>query len=225
LRYRPTHMKLLRILLATAALLPAGQAPATISGRAPAEVNQILWKETLTSAAKGTRIVVPSSVLAKVRANSDDCLDPSPAETVKVDAYQKRMGNLVLVAIWGRSSCFCSPTGNCAFWLFRSQRGKDNLLLETEMVREFGFLPSTTKGLPDLVLWSHDSAQRFPGALWKFNGTEYVSECSWEIVSAFRDVPSGMAERAESHVENNTCKLKLVPESEAGATNSPPKPN
>jgi hypothetical protein len=218
-------MKLLRFLLATVVLLTVGEAPPTISGRAPAEENQILWKETLTSAAKGTRIVVPRSILAKVQANSDDCLDPAPAETVKVDAYQKRIGNLVLVAIWGRSSCFCSPTGNCAFWLYRSQSGKNSLLLQTEMVREFGFLPSITKGLPDVVLWSHDSAQRFPGALWKFNGTEYVSECNWEIVSVFRDVPNSMAERVESHVENNTCKLRLVPENEAGATNSPPKPN
>jgi hypothetical protein len=92
-------------------------------------------------------------------------------------------------------------------------------------VQEFGFLPSITKGLPDVVLWSHDSADRFPGVLWKFNGTEYVSECSWEIVSTFRDIPNHVAERVESHAENTTCKLKLVPESDAGSINSSSKPN
>ena len=83
-----------------------------------------------------------------------------------------------------------------------------------DMVNQFGFLPSHTNGLPDLVIWSHDSADRFPGALWKFNGAEYVFECSWEVVSTFRDVPNGVAEWLESHIENNTCKLKLVPGTE-----------
>jgi len=82
------------------------------------------------------------------------------------------------------------------------------------MVDEFGFLPSTTKGLLDLVLWSHDSAQRFPGALWKFNGAVYVSECSWEGVSTFRDVPNGTAELVESHIENNTLQAQVVPDTE-----------
>ena len=87
-------------------------------------------------------------------------------------------------------------------------------MLQTDMADEFGFLPSTTKGLLDLVLWSHDSADRFPGALWKFNGAEYVFECRWEVVSTFRDVPNGTAELVESHIENNTCKLQLVPDIE-----------
>jgi len=87
-------------------------------------------------------------------------------------------------------------------------------LLQMDMVNQFGFLPSHTNGLPDLVIWSHDSADRFPGALWKFNGAEYVFECSWEVVSTFRDVPNGVAEWLESHIENNTCKLKLVPGTE-----------
>jgi hypothetical protein len=220
----PKFMKLLRFALTIAAWFAVGS-PAPTSGQASSEKTQILWKETLTSAAKGTRIAVPSSILANIRANPDDCLLPSPAETMKVDAYQKRIGNLVLLAIRGRGSCFCSPTGNCSFWLYRSQDGKNNLLLQTEMVQEFGFLSSMTKGLPDVVLWSHDSADRFPGAMWKFNGAEYVSECSWEIVSTFRDIPNQVAQRIESHVESNTCKLKIVPESEAGSTNSSSKPN
>jgi len=175
---------------------------------------QLLWKQTLTTAAKGTRIATPRSILAEVKASPDDCLDPSPEETTKVDAYRLPKRNLTLIAVWGRGSCFCSPTGNCSFWLYQFRGGKNKLLLQTDMVNEFGFLPSHTKGLPDLVIWSHDSADRFPGALWKFNGAEYVFECRWEVVSTFRDVPNGTAELAESHIGNNTCKLKLVPGTE-----------
>jgi hypothetical protein len=184
------------------------------------EKAQLFWKETLTPAAKGTRIAVPGSILKDVKANPDDCLNPSPEETTNLEAYQLSKRDFVLIAVWGRSSCFCSPTGNCSFWLYRPRGGKKELLLQTDMVSEFGFLRSTTKGVPDLVLWSHDSAQRFPGALWKFNGAEYVSECSWEVVSTFTDAPDAVAQRLESHIENNTCKLRLAPESETATVNS-----
>jgi hypothetical protein len=180
------------------------------------EKAQLLWKETLTVAAKGTHIAVPGSILKDVKANPDDCLNPAPKETTKVDAYQLSKRDLVLIAVWGKSSCFCSPTGNCSFWLYRSRDGKNELLLQTDMVSEFGFLRSTTKGVPDLVLWSHDSAERFPGALWKFDGAEYVPHCTWEVVNTFRDVPNGIAQWVESHIENNTCKIRLTPNSETG---------
>jgi hypothetical protein len=73
------------------------------------------------------------------------------------------------------------------------------------MVSEFGFLKSTTNGLPDLVLWSHDSAQRSPGALWKFDGSAYEPDCGWEIVRLFRELPDHRWVDAEEHVESNTC--------------------
>ena len=208
----PSRAKLLTIQFFIAVVLcgPSLLVPA----ERHSEKAELLWKETLTSAAKGTRIVVPRSILKEVKANPDYCLNPSLEETTKVDAYRLRKRDLALIAVWGKSPCFCSPTGNCSFWLYQSRGGKKDLLLQTEMVHEFGFLPSATKGLPDLVLWSHDSAQRFPGALWKFNGAVYVSECTWEVVSTFSDVPNGTAEFIESHIENNTCKLKLVPETE-----------
>jgi len=175
----------------------------------------ILWKKTLTAAAKGTRISLPKAILDEIEADPDNCLDPRPGDTVKADGYRARRRNLVLIVVWGKSSCFCSPTGNCQFWIFQSRHGKYEAVLQTGMVREFGFLPTATNGLPDVVLWSHDSGQRFPGALWKFNGREYAAECSWEIVSSYKDVANGgIAEWEESHVESNSCNLKLIPERE-----------
>jgi hypothetical protein len=184
------------------------------SAQGHAEKDQILWKETLTAAAKGTRIAPPKSILKEVKSDPDSCLNPSSEETVNVEVFRWSRDGFVMIAVWGRSSCFCSPTGNCAFWLYRSRSGTNELLLQTDMVQEFGFLPSTTKGAPDLVLWAHDSADRFPGALWKFDGAEYVSKCSWEVVSTFEDGANGVARRVENHIESNTCKLRLVPERE-----------
>jgi hypothetical protein len=44
-----------------------------------------------------------------------------------------------------------------------------------------------------------------PGALWKFNGSEYVSECGWQIVTTFEDVSANQLDRAiEGHIDNNT---------------------
>jgi hypothetical protein len=82
------------------------------------------------------------------------------------------------------------------------------------MVTEFGFLKTSSNGMPDLELWSHNSAQIFPGALWKFNGSECVSECGWQIMTTFEDVSANQLARAiEGHVDNNTCERKVEPES------------
>jgi hypothetical protein len=53
---------------------------------------------------------------------------------------------------------FCGATGNCAFWVFRYQNGRYEKILDTDMVQHFGFVHSSTNGLPDLVTWSHGSA-------------------------------------------------------------------
>lgn len=218
MKLRPTAGELLLLTLGLGlGLFPP---PPVSSAQTPSERDQILWKNTLTIAAKGTRIALPSAILAQVRAKPSDCLKPSPQEAVKLEAYEKRIRSYALVTVRGRGTCFCSPTGNCAFWLFRLGNGKKDLLLATEMVQDFGFLPSTTKGLPDLVLWSHDSAERFPAALWKFNGTEYFDECGWEVVSTFRDVPNGIAQWVESHIENNTCETKVFPMRETAPNSS-----
>ena len=221
MKRRPTIGKppfLARLGLGLVLFAPVSSAQTTQDG------GQILWKKTLTAAAKGTRIALPSAILAQVRANPQDCLDPSPRETVKVDAYEKRKKGSAIIAVWGRGSCFCSPTGNCSFWLYRSGTRKKGPVLATEMVNGFGFLPSETKGLPDLVLWSHDSADRSPAALWKFNGTAYVDECGWEVVSTFRDVPNGVAQWLESHIENNSCKTKVLPDHETAPSRSSSSP-
>jgi hypothetical protein len=153
----------------------------------------IAWKKTLTAGAKGTRTSIPRGILSRIRTETDpdECGDSAPIERVKADAYAYRRGRLSLIAVWGRSSCFCSPTGNCVFWIFSLTPHGYRLLLKTDMVREFGFLPSMTHDLPDLVLWSHNSAFLLLGALWRFDGHSYKSTCGWEIVTTHLDLPNG----------------------------------
>jgi len=173
-----------------------------------------LWKATLTSAAKGTRIPLPKEILGHVKAKPDACTNPSSEEMAKLDAYQKKTANVSLIAVWGKSSCYCSPTGNCAFWIYQFEQGKYLERLRADMVREFGFVSSESSGLLDVVLWSHDSAMSFPGHLWEFDGKNYVSKCGWEIVTTYEDLPNRGVKETGSHVERNSCSAKLIPESE-----------
>jgi hypothetical protein len=167
--------------------------------------NQPPWQESLTPAAKGTQVPVPKQILKELRNQLSECADSLPHEKMTMDAYEIHNAKLKLVAIWARNACLCGATGNCEFWVYRVQRGKYEQVLETGLVREFGFLKATTNGLPDLVLWSHDSAQRYPGALWQFDGSAYESRCGWEIVSAYEELPDHRWKLKEEHVESNTC--------------------
>ena len=172
---------------------------------------EVPWEIDPISAVKGTRIRVPQTILKEVKANPDDCLESSAREGSKLDAYRFVSGNRALIAIWGRSSCYCSPTGNCTFWIYKSGRAGHVKLLDTGNVREFGFLRNKTKGLPDIVLWSHDSALRSPGALWQFDGKEYVRICGWEWTSQHQ-LPNGdWEDDAKPHIENNTCVNDKAP--------------
>jgi hypothetical protein len=72
---------------------------------------------------------------------------------------------------------------NCAFRVFRYQKGSYEKIPETDMVQQFGFVHSTTNSLPDLVTWSHGSAFDSGGALWQFGGESYQQICTWLLTS------------------------------------------
>ena len=186
-------------LLVCCARVPAS-AQATKQDRVP------MWQEARRSAAKGTRITVPPPILRELTADPEDCPQPSPGETTKMDAYRVRSGHQSLVAVWGRGSCFCSPTGNCAFWVYRHRLGKYEKILDTDMVREFGFLESGARGYRDLVTWAHDSADRAPAFVYRFNGTKYEALCSWEEHYQYRELPDGKWVLAGGpQIVGNTC--------------------
>jgi len=171
-----------------------------------------MWKEARRLAAKGTRITVPRLILDELAADPDDCAAPTPGETTKMEAYRVRNGGSYLVAVRGRSSCFCGATGNCEFWVYRSHRGKYEIILHADMVNNFGFLKDRTDGYRDLVLWSHDSAFRSPTRLFQFEGKEYREVCGWEEEYAGHELPGvGWVWDLKPRINSNTCTSTTKP--------------
>jgi|SRR6267143_968182 len=132
--------------------------PALGASQSPLSRSVPRWKEARRPEAKSTHIPVPQPILGELAADPDDCADPTPGQTTKMDAYRVQNGNETLIAVRGRSTCFCGATGNCEFWVYRSHTGKYEIILHADPVNNFGFLKDTTDGYRDLVLWlRHDS--------------------------------------------------------------------
>lgn len=164
------------------------------------------WQESHTIAALGTRIPIPPQILEEVKVNLDSCqFNSSPDEPLKLNAYRIRRKALVLVAVRGSGWCYCSATGNCAFWVYRLRNGNYEQILETDMVQRFGFMKSSTRGVPNLVLWHHNSAFSSPGELWKFDGSSYAFQCGWEWTTERQLANGDWDDDVEPYIANNTC--------------------
>ena len=161
-------------------------------------------------AAKGTRIRIPAVVLANVKANPDDCAESRADEPYKLDAFRVSLNSKgeSAIVVWGRSSCYCSPTGNCDFWVFHKVKGKYEMLLQTEMVRNYGFLTTKTNGYRDFAAWSHDSAQRSPARLYRFDGEAYQVHCGWEEAYEYEGPNETWVSVTEPRIEQNSCGEK-----------------
>jgi hypothetical protein len=176
-----------------------------------------VWKEARGPAAKGTRARIPKDILAELTADaSQDSADPcSKEESSKMDAYRAVLNShkpVVAIAVWGRSSCYCGATGNCQFWLFVADHGKHRLVLDTGLVRDFGFLKARTKGYRDLVLWSHDFAFRSPARLFQFDGNQYREACGWEEEYVGHELPGGgWVWDPGPKINSNTCAATAKP--------------
>ena len=148
-----------------------------------------MWKEARRPDAKGTRIKVPKQILEELVADPNDCMDP--ADSRKMDAYKIPNGDTFLIAVWGRGTCFCSPTGNCDFWIYRERDGKFEQLLSTGMTNDFGFLERRTNGYRDFIRWSHGSAFDSGALHFSFNGERYTDDCSWDETYEGHELPNG----------------------------------
>jgi hypothetical protein len=74
------------------------------------------------------------------------------------------------------------------------------------MVQDFGFLNARTNGYRDLVVWSHDSAQRSPVRLLQFDGKEYQEVCGWEEDYEFKELPNGrLVSAGDPKITNGSC--------------------
>ncbi len=103
--------------------------PALGASQSPLSRSVPMWKEAHRPKTKGTHIPVPQPILDELKADPGDCADPTPGQTTKMDAYRVQNGNETLIAVRGRSTYFCGATGNCEFWVYRSHRGKYEIIL------------------------------------------------------------------------------------------------
>ncbi|MGB2899477.1 MAG: hypothetical protein WBB89_09445 [Candidatus Acidiferrum sp.] len=180
-----------------------------------ARSNQLpMWKEARKPAAKGTRITTPAGIKKLLRADPDNCLDEATeSERTQFDVYKVYLGRRfgVGIAVWGRGSCFCSPTGNCEFWLARKESGKYRILLAAHMVNEFGFLKALTDGARNLVTWEHGSAFLAVAHLYVFNGQQYETTCGWQEEYSGHELPGGgWVSNPKPKIDSNTCVSNVV---------------
>jgi hypothetical protein len=131
----------------------------------------------------GKQVRVPDWILkqlmAGVSASSPDC---GTGNRSNLEAHQILLGPNLLggLAILGQGGCFCSPTGNCALWIYQLKDGKYRMILKLGSVQLFGFLKSQTHGYPDLITCSHGSATEHWFGLFRFNGDRYVASGGWD---------------------------------------------
>jgi hypothetical protein len=172
--------------------------------------NEPMWKEARKPAAKGTQVATPEGVKKLLKAGPDECPDfAKPSERTAFQVFKLSLGPKLGMgmAVWGSRSCFCSPTGNCAFWIVRKVKGRYQVLLRTDMVNDFGFLTSTTNGARDLITWSHGSASMAGASLFVFDGKRYVNICGWQEDYQGHALPDGEWKwDPQPKFSHNTCR-------------------
>ena len=84
--------------------------------------------------------------------------------------------------VQGRGSCFCSPTGNCSFWVVVPVDDTFRVLLKSSAIQTAAVQPKMTRGHPDLDVSMHDSAFETTHWTYRFDGGRYrrVKCADWD---------------------------------------------
>jgi hypothetical protein len=189
--------------------------PALLASQSRGMQKEPMWKEARRPEAKGTQVATPEGVKKLLKARPDECPDIAvQSDRTAFRVYEVSLGSKFgkALAVWGRSWCFCSPTGNCAFWVVRKVKSGFRILLRTDMVNDFGFLESTANGARDLITWSHGSASMAGASLFVFDGKQYVNICGWEEDYQGHALPDGMWKwDPQPKFSHDTCNAGAIP--------------
>jgi hypothetical protein len=157
----------------------------------------------------GKNVRIPDRILNELFAEAPTDYPSCDREARKqFEAHQVLVsaGLMGGIAIWGGGGCFCSPTGNCGFWIYELKNGAYRTVLRTSNVSKFGLLKSRNHGFPDLVVWSHGSATDYEARLFRFNGRQYVVSGGWgeeyEYLDEHDQVVRPKKPRITSHFAN-----------------------
>jgi hypothetical protein len=163
---------------------------------------------------RGKQVQVPTDILRELSATAPDDYAPcDQREKNRLEAHEisAEAGAPPLLALQGRGLCYCSPTGNCSFWLYEHKHKTHQLILEIDMVQSFGFLKSKTHGYPNLVTWSHGSATDSSANLFRFDGTKYVASGGWEIEFQYLDENGNLVQPDRARITSHFWGKDTVP--------------
>ena len=178
LRVSPSALLLAATVLLWPHTLPAQHTPPT------AEEVEAFAERASSEQYLGKEVRVPDRIFKQLAAEApaDYPLCHAEERNILVAHQILLTSNLIGgLAIKGSGGCFCSATGNCAFWIYQLKNGKYRAVLSTDSVQNFGFLKSRTHGYPDVVSWSHGSATMSEARLFRFDGNRYVASGGWDV--------------------------------------------
>jgi hypothetical protein len=106
-------------------------------------------------------------------------------------------GPIFIVQAVGFEDGWCSPTGNCSFWVLS---GDYRILLE-KVTQTFKLLANVHGGLPDVMTSMHGSAFESGLSYWRFQGKHYVRVACADAV--YRDADGNLFK--EPHISPYPC--------------------
>jgi hypothetical protein len=163
---------------------------------------------------QGTKVRVPDNIFDELAATLPDDYPPchrgdrNILEAHEISPISKLAGILV---IQGQGGCFCSPTGNCEFWIYEVRAAKHWVILHRGSIQTFVFLKSRTHGLPDLVTWSHGSATEHGARLFRFDGSRYVASGGWDEESEYLGGDGKIVTPAKPRVTSHFSSEEQLP--------------
>ena len=98
----------------------------------------------------------------------------------------------------------CSPTGNCAFWVFQKTTSGYRLILEKGAAQGFTIQPNRTNGYSDVVLTMHGSATEQGLYLYQFKQDRYRRAACYDANWTYLDKNNEVQELKEPRI--TACK-------------------
>ena len=147
--------------------------------------DELSWKQSIS---RNKRI--SASERARLSKAISQAVDDEsvPPEKLKTVVDESRIKYLDLngdkqpeVIVQAGSDDYCSPTGNCSFWVFRRAGDEYELLLAARATQTYTVQPSSSHGLHDLILTQHGSAFESGGFEYRFDGNTYHLHRSFTV--------------------------------------------
>lgn len=99
---------------------------------------------------------------------------------------------------------FCSPTGNCGFWILEERKGSAHELLATDLVQVVCVRYTKSNGYRDIQLSSHGSAFDSEVRVFRFDGRKYEESERFDVRHEYDD-KTGKWRQVEEPTKREKC--------------------